>query len=233
MSSLEKVLERLDQQPGGAVVFDLDSTLFDNGPRTVRIMLEWPTTISRSWSQVSRRCRAIASLTRWLKMPLASRAGTRSGSSHSRRFGSSASSPMSTLTLTSLWTARRSSCARAGRGGAHVVYLTGRDVPGMWTGTCNSLGAFGFPVGVPGVELVLKPNFEMDDSLFKGNVIPQIDAYCAGGVVATFENEAKNLIVMAEAGLRRSTSCWTPTGTHDTQRAYEMVSPSCPISRMR
>ena len=69
----------------------------------------------------------------------------------------------------------------------------------MWTGTCNSLRAFGFPVGVPGVELVLKPNFEMDDSLFKGNVIPQIDAYCAGGVVATFENEAKNLIVMAEA----------------------------------
>ena len=45
----------------------------------------------------------------------------------------------------------------------------------------------------------MKPNFEMDDSVFKGNVIPQIDAYCAGGVVATFENEAKNLIVMAEA----------------------------------
>ena len=199
MSSLEKVLERLDQQPGGAVVFDLDSTLFDNGPRTVRIMLEW------AHHHQPQLVAGIEAMPRHrIAYSLAENAARVEGWNEEWL-----------ESLKAFWFKRfladeyinfdepvdgapefvRTCRAR----GAHVVYLTGRDVPGMCTGTCNSLRAFGFPVGVPGVELVLKPNFEMDDSVFKGNVIPQIDAYCAGGVVATFENEAKNLIVMEEA----------------------------------
>ncbi len=199
MAILERILARLEAQPGGAVVFDLDSTLFDNGPRTQRIMLEWAH---------QKRPELVAAIERLprhrIAYSLAENAAKVEGFDEAWLDE-----------LKAFWFARffaddyinfdepvvgapafvRACLSR----GAHVVYLTGRDVPGMWTGTCQSLRAYGFPVGVPGVELVLKPDFETDDSQFKGEVIPKIDRYCSGGVVAAFENEAKNLAVMQKA----------------------------------
>jgi hypothetical protein len=199
MSVLERVLARLDDQPGAAVVFDLDSTLFDNGPRTVRIMLEWAHShqpqLVGSIERLSRHRVAYslgenaARIEGWDDQWLESLKGFW----FSRFFADAYINFDEPVDGAPAFV--RSVRARGG----HVVYLTGRDVPGMWTGTCDSLRAYGFPVGVPGVQLVLKPDFETDDSVFKGDVIPQIDAYCGAGVVATFENEAKNLLVMREA----------------------------------
>ena len=117
MSSLEKVLERLDQQPGGAVVFDLDSTLFDNGPRTVRIMLEWA-----HHHQPQALVAGIEAMLRHrIAYSLAENAARVEGWNEAwleslkafwfKRFFADEY----INSLTSLWTVRRSSCARAGR----------------------------------------------------------------------------------------------------------------------
>jgi hypothetical protein len=198
MSVLQTILNRLDREPQGAVVFDLDSTLFDNGPRTQRIMLEWAhrhqPDLVPALQGLSRHRIAYSLAENAAKIPGWNEAWLED--------------------LKAYWFARFFADAYINfdepiegapafvraclERGAHVIYLTGRDVPGMWAGTCESLRAWGFPVGLPGVQIVLKPDFETDDSVFKGAVIERINQYCSG-VVATFENEAKNLLVMQEA----------------------------------
>ena len=74
--------------------------------------------------------------------------------------------------------------------GATVVYLTGRDVPGMLVGTVRTLRDDGFPIGQPRIELVLKPTFEEDDVAFKRRMLDPMNDL--GTVVATFENEPGN-----------------------------------------
>ena len=74
--------------------------------------------------------------------------------------------------------------------GATVVYLTGRDIPGMLVGTVRTLRDDGFPVGVPRTELVLKPTFEEPDIAFKQRMFDALDEL--GTVLATFENEPGN-----------------------------------------
>ena len=50
--------------------------------------------------------------------------------------------------------------------GANLVYLTGRDLPGMALGTFKSLRDEGFPIGGVGTELVVKPDFDTPDAAF-------------------------------------------------------------------
>ncbi|HVY48324.1 MAG TPA: HAD family hydrolase [Minicystis sp.] len=81
--------------------------------------------------------------------------------------------------------------------GAVVVYLTGRDLPGMALGSFASLRDLGFPIGVIGAELVVKPTFEMPDAAFKRDVAPELARL--GEVVAAFDNEAANVNLFLEA----------------------------------
>jgi hypothetical protein len=195
---LNTVLERLDRNPGGAVVFDLDSTLFDNGPRTWRILAEF---VSAHHPEVLPAVRAMGrhrlayrlteicagvdgwdpawdgqALDFWMKRFFAD------------RYINFDEPIVGAVEFVQ---------ACYGRG-ARIIYLTGRDVPAMLTGTAESLRSWGFPIGVPGTELVLKPDFETDDAIYKASVIERIDAY-SGTVVATFENEARNLAVFERA----------------------------------
>ncbi|MCX6132081.1 MAG: HAD family hydrolase [Proteobacteria bacterium] len=79
--------------------------------------------------------------------------------------------------------------------GAIVVYLTGRDEPGMGLGTRDSLQKLGFPVKGPQVEFILKPNPLDPDFEFKVAALEQIDLL--GEVIAALENELVNLNAMA------------------------------------
>ena len=74
--------------------------------------------------------------------------------------------------------------------GATLVYLTGRDLPLMGIGSFRSLRDNGFPIGVPGTELVLKPDAEMDDEAFKRLEAPKLAR--VGAIVASFDNEPGN-----------------------------------------
>lgn len=80
--------------------------------------------------------------------------------------------------------------------GATIVYLTGRDEPGMGRGTRDSLRAHRFPVDDGRVHLHLKPQFHEDDLVFKRRAIVEIAAL--GEVVAAFENEPANANFFAE-----------------------------------
>lgn len=81
--------------------------------------------------------------------------------------------------------------------GAVVVYLTGRDLPGMAIGSFKSLRDVGFPIGEIGTELVVKPKFEIPDADFKRTAAPALARL--GRVVAAFDNEPANVNVFFDA----------------------------------
>lgn len=76
------------------------------------------------------------------------------------------------------------------RNGAHIVYLTGRDIPRMEICTLESLEKNGFPMGEH-ATLLMKPKKELDDLQFKKDAFVQIRKL--GTVVAGFENEPANV----------------------------------------
>ncbi|MBP9111263.1 MAG: HAD family hydrolase [Polyangiaceae bacterium] len=80
--------------------------------------------------------------------------------------------------------------------GAIVAYVTGRDLPYMSLGTFKSLRDHGFPIGISGTELVLKPNPEIPDETFKRDVAPELRRI--GDVIAAFDNEPGNCNLFLE-----------------------------------
>ena len=67
----------------------------------------------------------------------------------------------------------------------------------MALGSFASLRDLGFPIGVIGTELVVKPAFETPDVVFKRAVAPELGRL--GTVVAAFDNEPANVHVFLEA----------------------------------
>jgi hypothetical protein len=80
--------------------------------------------------------------------------------------------------------------------GTEIVYLTGRDEPGMGAGTRARLLADRFPFEIPRTHLLLKKNFELDDLAHKSEAAHYIRNL--GSLVASFENEPPNLIALSE-----------------------------------
>ena len=74
-------------------------------------------------------------------------------------------------------------------GGAHVVYLTGRDLS-MKRGTDTALKRFGFPTG-DRATLIVKPTFHMDDTKFKDGALETVEGL--GRVVLYLDNEPANV----------------------------------------
>jgi hypothetical protein len=80
--------------------------------------------------------------------------------------------------------------------GGILVYFTGRDLPLMGIGSFASLRDLGFPIGLPGTELVLKPDAQMPDEAFKRMQGPALER--VGKVVAIFDNEPGNCNVLGQ-----------------------------------
>ena len=190
--SLERV--RAHQGPGTpVVVFDLDATLFDNRPRTLAIVREFAASLPPSE-------RALALTLQTLQLE------------HMRYLVSDALElvgvvdPKVVKRAASFWWARffkdryikhdvptpgavayAHACYDAG---ANLVYLTGRDLPGMLTGTVKKLRDTGFPYAVAGTQVILKPQIKMSDDEFKRGVLPNLSRL--GTPVAFFDNEPAN-----------------------------------------
>ena len=81
--------------------------------------------------------------------------------------------------------------------GARIVYLTGRDQPRHLEGTIRVLQKFGFPVGLQGTELIMKPTSTMPDAIFKQRITSYLRS--TGKVVAAFDNEPANVNVYRRA----------------------------------
>lgn len=199
---LAAVLERVARERSECapvVVFDLDGTLVDNRPRTCAIMRELAERWQPERPDAASALRALrpdqldylledvlvrlALPAAWVKEALEFWQGRFFFDHHLRHDRALAGA----LEFTR-------ACRDAG---ATVVYFTGRDLPNMALGTLASLRDLGFPIGVPGTELVLKPHFETSDSEFKRQVTPELRR--CGVPVAAFDNEPGNCNIFKEA----------------------------------
>lgn len=80
--------------------------------------------------------------------------------------------------------------------GAELVYLTGRDEPGMREGTLRVLKRDGFPLG-DRTHLRMKASREIDDVAHKVGAAQALAR--EGLVVASLENEPRNFVALFEA----------------------------------
>lgn len=187
------------------VLLDLDSTLYEVGPRTYRILREWTEgPESRAFSAVRD---AVLRAEPW-------------------HVGYSVRDTLSAIGVTSetpefapalelikkFWAQRFFSSAylqydRAYPGaaqftrklhelGAEIVYLTGRDEPGMGDGTRATLLRDGFPWEVERTHLLLKKAAHLPDLDHKKEAAHYIRKH--GRLVASFENEPPNLVALQE-----------------------------------
>ncbi len=193
---LSKIIARAVRAPGRpppVVVFDLDGTLMDNRPRSLAILLE----IAGVWGD--------------REPEVADRLRTATPQGLAYLFHESLHRLGITRTdlvaeAEEYWRARffrdehlvhdvplpgsvafAKACYEAG---AVLVYLTGRDLPLMGLGTFRSLRDLGFPIGVAGTEVILKPDAAMPDEAFKRIAAPELTR--VGTVIASFDNEPGN-----------------------------------------
>jgi hypothetical protein len=200
---LHRVLDRIRAQSArspAVVVFDLDGTLMDNRPRVVAILHE----LAAHWR--GRHPAAAACCARATDEDIGY-----GFIENLRRLGVEA--PALHQEGLAFWRERffhdphvkhdveiKGACAYAHavhEAGAIVVYLTGRDLPNMALGSFASLRDRGFPIGIIGTELVVKPRFEMRDADFKRAVAP--DLHRLGTLIASFDNEPENVNIFLEA----------------------------------
>jgi len=185
--------------PPPVVVFDLDGTLMDNRPRTCAILHELADRWAVTEPAVAERLRGVtpSEVPYHFHETLARHGVTREDL---------------VAFATDYWRQRffadphiqhdvevrgASAFARACYdAGASVVYLTGRDLPQMGVGTFGSLRSLGFPIGLCGTELVLKPEARMQDFEFKRFEARKLGR--VGRVVASFDNEPENCNVFLD-----------------------------------
>jgi hypothetical protein len=181
------------------IVFDLDGTLLDNRPRTCAIMGE----LAARWRESKPEQAGLLDRIRHDSLEYLLTDNLRS-------LGISADSDLAEAV--EYWKSRFFYDALLGHdipldgavqfaracydAGGTLVYFTGRDLPNMALGTLASLRDNGFPIGVPGTELVLKPDPEMSDDEFKRTITPLL--HRSGVVAAAFDNEPGNCNIFQE-----------------------------------
>jgi hypothetical protein len=194
---LESVIERIRRKVAdgpSVVVFDLDGTLMDNRPRVVAILHELAASWRARHPEASQRCTQVnpddvvyGFIENLRRLGVTEPALHEEGLAFwKERFFADPHIRHDVEVRGAQRFAR--ACYDAG---AVLVYLTGRDLPNMALGSFASLRDLGFPIGVVGTELVVKPRFEMPDTEFKRGVAPGLRRL--GAVVASFDNEPANV----------------------------------------
>jgi hypothetical protein len=200
-----RVGEARSRQKKPIVLLDLDSTLYEVGPRTHRILVEWmDAPEARSFPAVLRELRRlehahvgyslkdtfgalglsaedgeVEAALRSAKEFWLSRFFTNEYLPHDRAYPGAASFVREVHAL-----------------GALVVYLTGRDAPGMGDGTIENLVRDGFPWEPVNTHLLLKPAYGLPDLDHKKGAAQFIRS--RGELIASFENEPANLVAIYE-----------------------------------
>ena len=188
---LDDMLARATASSGRAwVALDLDGTLFDNRPRTLAILQAFGMSKRH---EVPELMPAIAQLGIHDLQYSPAAAVHKLGLPHTQlpdqfmafwrdRFFTNAWQAVDTVEPGSVAFAH--ALVDAGVG---VVYLTGRDRPGMMAGVLQSLDMHGFPLMTAQTQVVLKPNFAMADVEFKRGALAELGKN--GPVVGLVDNE--------------------------------------------
>lgn len=192
--ALAKILAEIEARRAErpVVIFDLDGTLYDNRSRTIRILHAFAASLEHEHARDAAAIRLLTpSDLKYLLdetlLPLGVNPAVieRAKQRWFARFFTDAACADDVPVRGAVPFVR--ACYDRG---ATVVYLTGRDVPGMLVGTVRTLRDDGFPIGMARVEVVFKPTFEEPDTAFKVRMLDAMDEL--GRVVATFENEPGN-----------------------------------------
>lgn len=195
-------------------VFDLDSTLFDVGPRFEKVLLDF--TLQKNFNEqfsdfkeIFRNIKVIKG--DWGLKDVVERAGR-------EHFSTQKIEPQKIQNfrrhLTEFWTEKFftneylefdvpyrgatqfvNSIAETN---SDIVYLTGRDTQRMGLGSLKVLKKWGFPVDTEQHQLVLKPHKDIDDALFKHDwfaALPQ-GKYSQ---IWFFENEPVNIHLIRQS----------------------------------
>ncbi len=198
-----RILARCEQRTEKGppvVVLDLDGTLMDNRPRTVAILrdlgAQWKTSHPEASAMLvacsaDRLAYLLSDSLRRLKIVEPSLVAEATEYWRQRFFRDE--DLQHDVALDGAVPFVRACHAR----GATMVYLTGRDLPMMSLGTFASLRTLGFPLGVAGVEIILKPDAQMADEAFKRMIAPTLAR--VGEVIASFDNEPANCNLFKEA----------------------------------
>jgi hypothetical protein len=174
------------------VVFDLDGTLFDNGPRTWNILAEFAEASGRGALRRALNDLRATGLPYLLTDTLRLAGVTDQATlDEARAFWAARFFTHVYQTLDVPLAGARRFVEETFKAGGFVVYLTGRDVPGMAVGCVQSLHDHGFPVALVRTALVLKHDFDTPDLDFKTEAVEFI--HRLGTVVATFDNEPGNV----------------------------------------
>lgn len=204
MSSLADVLELCRSRTGAAasplrppvVVFDLDGTLFDNGPRTWQILVDFAESEGNAELRAALDALPRRNLPYLLQETLA-RVGfedpplvERAAAFWHRRFFTDDFQRFDEPLPGAVRYAKELFAL-----GATLVYLSGRDAPNMLVGCAAALRQHGFPVGIPRTAIVLKHAFEDSDLEFKRDALDFMEHL--GVVVGTFDNEPANCNLFA------------------------------------
>lgn len=195
---LNKTSENARDGRESLIVFDLDSTLFDVGPRLQKVLEDFaadPDHQRRFPDQVRHFPRVKVEKRDWGVKDALIRAGLDGKhpefQAAMRDFWRRTFFSNDYLEYDVPYPGAVDYVQRLHRAGAKLVYLTGRDVSRMGAGSEKVLRKWHFPVD-PEAVLVLKPHKDMDDALFKTNwflALPT-DKYAN---IWFFENEPVNI----------------------------------------
>lgn len=181
------------------VVFDLDSTLYNNAPRNRAIIEEFAATVTEKYPEFCAAVKTIKdeNLAYSLDDTL-------------KNIGITDDKVLKDLkkvwydkfftdkyvVLDKPYEGAVDYVVKIHKAGAKIVYLTGRDTPDMEKGTLQSLKSDGFPIGDTNSVLLTKPEKKIKDDEYKRTAAA--DILKMGKVVASFDNEPKNVNLFKE-----------------------------------
>lgn len=196
----ESIREAVTSGRPPQIVLDLDGTLFDNVPRTRRILLDQARELYGADSDVVRTVERMAEKDfEYNPVDTLRKHGVQDEAVLERLREAWAGQFFASTYLThDAPLAGAVDAARAWwSAGAELDYLTGRHVPEMFLGTCRSLHDAGFPVGTVRTQILMKPAYDLEDVAFKVETIPAIRA--KGKPVLIVDNDPRVLNPLRDA----------------------------------
>lgn len=202
---LRRVYQRVSESSHPVVLLDLDSTLYEVGPRTHQILQEWvsfnraehPLEIQNAVLQMKEEqvgysiSDIFSALNLAFHEPSVKKALESAQHFWFERFFTSAY-----LTYDRPYPGAAQFTRQLDQLGAEIVYLTGRDEPNMGDGTRANLVRDGFAWSGERTRLLMKSAFHLEDVAHKREAANSVQKY--GTLVASFENEPHNLIALRD-----------------------------------
>ncbi|MDP7039081.1 MAG: HAD hydrolase-like protein [Myxococcota bacterium] len=198
---LEEVYSSYNRQERPMVIFDLDGTLFDNRPRILKILKEYAEAeLKNVRTEDAKKIAALDveriqyALPETLRLAGITDQGVINNAAifWAERFFDDdylkydKPTPGIVQYVRTLYSS-----------GARVIYLTARDAPRQLLGTVKALRDHGFPIGIQGTELIMRPSAQTQDAVYKQQVTSYLRHY--GKVIAAFDNEPANANVYRRA----------------------------------